>query len=76
MEVMVPILEKSGLKIDADLIVLPKVLHAPLVNELLEKGIYANVEKPLAPTIPECDQMFLIAEEKGIWIQIESNCLI
>ena len=46
-----------GLGVDAAVVALPNHLHAPVSIELLEAGIHVLVEKPMAPTVAECDAM-------------------
>ena len=46
--------ELSGL-VDAAIVAVPNHLHATVTIDLLQAGINALVEKPLAPTVAECD---------------------
>jgi UDP-N-acetyl-2-amino-2-deoxyglucuronate dehydrogenase len=54
---------------DADVqcvgILLPHDLHERFVVEALESGKYVVCEKPLAPTLPECDRMLAAATRSG-----------
>jgi len=48
---------------DAAIVALPHALHASVCIDLLRRGIHVLVEKPMALTAAECDQMIAAAEE-------------
>ena len=48
-------------KVDAALVVLPNHLHAPVSIDLLRQGIHVLVEKPMALSAEECDEMIEVA---------------
>ncbi len=48
---------------DAAIVASPHYLHAPVVTDLLRRGIHVLVEKPMALTATECDEMIAAAEE-------------
>ncbi len=50
---------------DAAIVALPHHLHAPVSIELLRAGVHVLVEKPMALTTRECDQMIAAAGEGG-----------
>lgn len=52
-------------RIDAAVVALPNSLHAPVSIDLLRRGIPVLVEKPMALTVRECDEMIAAAEEGG-----------
>jgi D-xylose 1-dehydrogenase (NADP+, D-xylono-1,5-lactone-forming) len=52
--------------IDAVYIPLPNALHAEWVRKALECGKHVLCEKPLTPTADEAEQLFRLAEEKGL----------
>jgi UDP-N-acetylglucosamine 3-dehydrogenase len=43
--------------VDAAVIALPNSLHAPVSIELLRRGVHVLVEKPMAVSVRECDEM-------------------
>jgi len=43
----------------------PPDTHAPLVIEALESGVHVLVEKPMAPSLEECDAMIAAARRSG-----------
>lgn len=49
-------------QIDAAVVALPHSLHAPVTAELLENGVHVLVDKPMAMTAAQCDQMIAAAE--------------
>ena len=54
-------------KVDCDAVILnlPHGLHAPVSVFFLEKGIHVLVEKPMANTESECDEMIKASEKSG-----------
>ena len=54
-------------KVDCDAVILnlPHGLHAPVSVFFLEKGIHVLVEKPMANTASECDEMLKASEKSG-----------
>ncbi|HEV7644260.1 MAG TPA: Gfo/Idh/MocA family oxidoreductase [Pyrinomonadaceae bacterium] len=57
-------------KVDAVSIVTPTETHAGIACEFLERGIHALVEKPIAMTLDEADQMIAAAEKGGAKLMI------
>ncbi|HEV8629934.1 MAG TPA: Gfo/Idh/MocA family oxidoreductase [Thermoanaerobaculia bacterium] len=51
--------------IDAAILALPNHLHAPVAIDLLRRGIHVLVEKPMAPTVADCDAMIAAAAGSG-----------
>ena len=51
--------------VDAAIVALPNHLHAPVAVELLRRGIHVLVEKPMAPTVAQCDDMIAAAGAAG-----------
>lgn len=52
-------------RVDAAVVALPNNLHAPVSIDLLRRGIPVLVEKPMALTVRECDDMIAAAGESG-----------
>jgi predicted dehydrogenase len=48
-------------KVDAAVVALPNSLHAPVSVELLKRGVHVLVEKPMAMSVQECDEMIAAA---------------
>lgn len=52
-------------RVDAAVVALPNNLHAPVAIDLLRRGIPVLVEKPMALSVAECDEMIAASEEGG-----------
>jgi predicted dehydrogenase len=55
--------------VDAVTIVVPTPAHFVVASEALEAGKHVLVEKPIATTLDEADQMLAIAARKGVLVQ-------
>jgi len=44
-------------RVEGAVVALPNSLHAPVSIELLRRGVHVLVEKPMAMTVAECDEM-------------------
>lgn len=49
-------------RVDGAVLALPNHLHAPIAIDLLRLGLHVLVEKPMAVTVRECDEMIAAAE--------------
>ena len=58
-------LESVVPRVDGAIVALPNHLHAPVSCELLRRRVHVLVEKPMAPTVGECDAMIAAAAEGG-----------
>jgi predicted dehydrogenase len=52
---------------------LPHNLHASVVEAALRAGKHCFVEKPLATTVAECDQLIKLAEERELALGVSHN---
>jgi predicted dehydrogenase len=57
-------------KIDAAIIAVPSTLHHQVATELLDAGVHLFVEKPIAVSVGEADEMVSIADERGVILQV------
>lgn len=57
-------------KIDAVSIVVPTGLHLEVAKPFLEKNIHMLLEKPVAPTYEESEQLVELAEKSGVVFQV------
>jgi predicted dehydrogenase len=55
-EVMTDFASLPG-RVEAAVVALPNSLHAPVSIELLRRGVHVLVEKPMAMSVRECDEM-------------------
>jgi len=57
-------------KVDAVSIATPTETHCEIACAFLEKGIHVLVEKPMALSVAECDQMIAAAEKTGVKLMV------
>jgi predicted dehydrogenase len=63
-------LEELRGKVDAASVAVPTVAHAEMGCRLMEMGIDVLVEKPIAPTLAEADELLAIAKQLNRILQI------
>ncbi len=61
-------------KVDAAIVTVPNYLHAPISIDLLRHGIHVLVEKPMALSTAQCDQMIEAAECSGARLAVGLIC--
>ena len=59
--------------IQAVSVCLPPALHCRITCDFLKAGKHVLVEKPMAPSLDECDQMLAAARESGKLLGVVSN---
>lgn len=64
-----PTLESLLDVVDAVTIVVPTPLHFGVAQQVLSRGIHAMIEKPIAATLAEADEMLRLAKEHGAIVQ-------
>ena len=57
-------------KVDAISLAVPTESHAAIACDLLERGVHVLVEKPIARTLDEADQMIAAARKGGAVLQV------
>ncbi|MBI3652685.1 MAG: Gfo/Idh/MocA family oxidoreductase [Acidobacteria bacterium] len=57
-------------KVDAVSLAVPTIAHHQIACDLLSKGIAVLVEKPLARTLAEADEMIAIARQQQVVLQV------
>ena len=57
-------------KIDAAVVAVPTDLHHEVARACLEKGVHVLVEKPLAATLPQADDLVELAAKKNAVLQV------
>lgn len=61
-------------KIQAVLIASPPFLHAQMTIDATNAGKHVFSEKPMAPTLEECDSMIVAAEKNNVYLTIGLVC--
>lgn len=57
-------------EVDAAIVALPHHLHGAVTTDLLRNRVHVLVEKPMALTTRECDQMIEAARESGVVLAV------
>ena len=57
-------------RVDAVSIVVPTVYHAQVARPFLERGVHMLMEKPIAPTLEESQELVALAERAGVIFQV------
>ncbi len=53
--------------------VLPHNLHAPVVTAALQAGKHVLVEKPMAPSVAECEELVRLAHSRNLTFTVAEN---
>jgi predicted dehydrogenase len=56
--------------VDVAIVAAPNHLHAPIATELAQAGVHVLVEKPLARTVAECDEISSAARASGVVVAV------
>ncbi len=64
-----PTLESLLDDVDAVTIVVPTPAHYAVARQVLARGIHAMIEKPIAATLDEADEMLALAAKHGVVLQ-------
>lgn len=65
-----PSLEALLDRVEAITVVVPTSVHVEVGLAVLERGIHALIEKPLADTLPGAEQLVHTARERGLRLQV------
>src|ERR1051325_5336635 len=57
-------------KVDAVSLAVPTVAHHEIARELLKAGVAVLVEKPIARTLEEADELIALAEQNNVVLQV------
>lgn len=61
--------------VDAVAIATPVKLHYPLAKACLESGKHVLIEKPMASSSAECEELIALAQQKGLVLMVEHTFL-
>ncbi len=62
------VMDRPG--VDAVVIATPTRLHYPIARKALESGRHVLVEKPMAGSVPECEELLALAEDKNLILMV------
>ena len=65
-----PSLESLLERVEAITVVVPTSAHVEVGLAVLEHGIHALIEKPLADTLPGAEQLVHVARDRGVLLQV------
>jgi predicted dehydrogenase len=57
-------------RVEATTVVVPTPAHVEVGVTVLERGLHALVEKPLADTLPGAEQLVQVARDRGVVLQV------
>ncbi len=61
---------KDDPELDAIVVALPVRFHYPMAKACLEAGKHVLIEKPMASSTAECEELIALAEQKGLVLMI------
>ncbi|NOZ24208.1 MAG: Gfo/Idh/MocA family oxidoreductase [Planctomycetes bacterium] len=65
-------IDSAGL--DAAIVASPPFLHREMVEALADAGVHVFCEKPMAPTVADCDAMIEVCDNKDVKLMIGQVC--
>jgi predicted dehydrogenase len=63
-------IDEFAMEVEAASIAVPAHLHHEISSRLIDRGIHLLVEKPIASTVHDAEEMLAIARSKGIILQV------
>jgi predicted dehydrogenase len=57
-------------EIDAAIVATPTSSHQQVASELMQAGVHTLIEKPLAPTLEECEHLVQLARQQNLVLQV------
>ncbi|MFO0887969.1 MAG: NAD-dependent epimerase/dehydratase family protein [Isosphaeraceae bacterium] len=68
-------LDDQALGLDAVHVLLPPQLHEQAARAIVDRGLHAFLEKPMAVTVEACDELIDRAEQRGVKLAVNHNYL-
>ena len=63
-------LVSTGMNVQAASVAVPTIHHLPAARQLMQAGIDVLIEKPLAPSLAEADELIAVAKKSGRIAQV------
>jgi predicted dehydrogenase len=57
-------------EVDVVSIAVPTTVHYEVAREFLDAGVHVLIEKPIAPTLAEAEELFELAERRGVMLHV------
>lgn len=57
-------------EVDVVSIAVPTACHGEIARRFLEAGVHVLIEKPMAPTLEEAQELFALAEKRGVMLHV------
>jgi predicted dehydrogenase len=57
-------------EVDVVSIAVPTALHRDVAREFLDAGVHVLIEKPIAPTLAEAEELFELADRRGAMLHV------
>ncbi len=57
-------------EVDVVSIAVPTTLHYEVAREFLDAGVHVLIEKPIAPTLAEAEELFKLAHRRGVMLHV------
>jgi predicted dehydrogenase len=57
-------------EVDVVSIAVPTAIHYEVARQFLEAGVHVLIEKPIAPTLAEAEELFELAEQRGAMLHV------
>ena len=60
-------------EVDAVVLLLPHLLHHPMALAALEAGKHVTIEKPMAVSEAQCEELMAVARRRGLLLSVSEN---
>jgi predicted dehydrogenase len=57
-------------EVDVVSVAVPTVMHYGVAREFLDAGVHVLIEKPIAPTLAEAEELFELADRRGVMLHV------
>lgn len=57
-------------EVDVVSVAVPTAFHHEIARQFLDAGVHVLIEKPIAPTLEEAQELFEVAEQRGVMLHV------